>query len=39
MLTPVVALPRPAGALEVKGGIKCVLRRTDHGQPEWIKAG
>ncbi|PRW58962.1 Pyruvate phosphate dikinase,PEP pyruvate-binding [Chlorella sorokiniana] len=27
------------GALEVKGGIKCVLRRTDHGQPEWIKAG
>lgn len=43
----VLALPTPhpparpcaAGYLEVKGGIKCVLRRTDHGQPEWIKAG
>lgn len=29
----------PADVLEMKGGIKCVLRRTDHGQPEWIKAG
>lgn len=29
----------PAGMLELRGGVKCVLRRTDHGQPEWIKAG
>lgn len=27
------------GMLELRGGVKCVLRRTDHGQPEWIKAG
>ncbi|PSC76234.1 Pyruvate phosphate dikinase,PEP pyruvate-binding [Micractinium conductrix] len=27
------------GFLELRGGVKCVLRRTDHGQPEWIKAG
>lgn len=27
------------GILELHGGVKCVLRRTDHGQPEWIKGG
>lgn len=33
------ALITRAGMLELRGGVKCVLRRTDHGQPEWIKAG
>lgn len=27
------------GSLELRGGIKAVLKRTDGGQPEWIKAG
>ncbi|KAI3438818.1 hypothetical protein D9Q98_001235 [Chlorella vulgaris] len=27
------------GVLALRGGIKCVLKRTDGGQPEWIKAG
>lgn len=27
------------GALELRGGVKCVLKRTDGGQPEWVKAG